>query len=255
MKSLRFSIPLSLALCLSLAGCKSHYQMTGIERSRILIDSRYDQQPDEEAAQFMKSFQEVVDSLMNPVVGETAEFMDVSRPESKLSNLAADILVWASKKFNEKPDFAVYNMGGIRAALPAGPITKGDVLDMAPFENKICFLTLSGEKVLQLFSEMVARGGEAVSHGVEIEMSRDRKLLSARLNGKPIDPKASYRIVTLDYVAQGNDGMTAFKSKTQVVSPQEEENNVRYLIMAYFQEKQKQGQKVSATVEGRITVK
>ena len=31
-------------------------------------------------------------------------------------------------------------MGGIRAALAKGKQTVGDVNDMAPFENKICFL-------------------------------------------------------------------------------------------------------------------
>lgn len=65
-------------------------------------------------------------------------------------------------------------------------------------------------------------------------MDKHGRLLSAKINGRDVDPKASYRIVTLDYIAQGNDKMEAFKAKTAVVSPQSEENNVRYLIMDYF---------------------
>ncbi len=43
-----------------------------------------------------------------------AHDMTRHRPESELSNLLCDILVWGGKQFEEQPVFAVYNMGGIR---------------------------------------------------------------------------------------------------------------------------------------------
>lgn len=46
---------------------------------------------------------------------------------------------------------------------------------------------------------MAMRGGEGVSHGVELQISRDGKLVSALVNGKAIDDNAQYRISTLDY--------------------------------------------------------
>jgi 2',3'-cyclic-nucleotide 2'-phosphodiesterase (5'-nucleotidase family) len=245
---------LATAGLLAVTSCVSHYEMTGIERSRILIDKRYDARPDAQAAAFLAPYKHKVDSIMGPVVGETAHYMAAHRPESDLSNLLADILVWGGKDFGEHPDFAVYNMGGIRAAFAKGKITFGDVLDVAPFENKICFLTLSGSQVLQLFGEMAAVGGEGVSKGVKLVISRDGRLISAQLNGKAIDPATSYRIATLDYLAQGNDHLDAFKRKTQVMSPQSEENNVRYIICNYFRDKAAKGEKVDARVEGRITV-
>lgn len=116
-----------------------------------LVDKRFDQNPDAQAAVFIAPYKHKVDSIMSPVVGETAHYMAAGRPESELSNLLCDILVWAGKDFEEKPVFSVYNMGGIRAALAKGKQTVGDVNDMAPFENKICFLTLTGKDVLELF--------------------------------------------------------------------------------------------------------
>ena len=86
-------------------------------------------------------------------------------------------------------------------------------------------------------------------------MDKHGRLLSAKIHGRDVDPKASYRIVTLDYIAQGNDKMEAFKAKTAVVSPQSEENNVRYLIMDYFREKAAKGEEVDCPTEGRITVR
>lgn len=243
-----------LTALLALTGCASHYELAGIQRTRVLVDNRYDATPDAGAAKFMEPFKHKVDSLMGPVVGEVDHDMVAHRPESDLSNLLADIMVWAARDYNEKVDFGVYNMGGIRAALSKGKITFGDVLDIAPFENKICFVTLSGDKLLELFSQMAHTGGEAVSHGVELVFTRDHKLKSARLHGKEIDPKASYRIATLDYLAQGNDKMEAFKSATSVVSPQESSNNTRFIIMNYFKEQTAQGKVVNAHTEGRIRV-
>ena len=243
-----------LSALLMATGCASHYELSGIQRTRVLVDKRYDAAPSAEAVKFMEPFKHKVDSVMGPVVGEVDHDMMAYRPESDLSNLLADIMVWAARDYNEKVDFGVYNMGGIRAALSKGKVTFGDVLDIAPFENKICFVTLTGEKVLELFSQMAHTGGEAVSHGVELVFTRNHKLKSARLHGKEINPKATYRISTLDYLAQGNDKMEAFKSATGVVSPQESSNNTRFIIMNYFKEQTAQGKIVNAHKEGRIRV-
>ena len=105
--------------------------------------------------------------------------MATGRPESELSNLLADIMVWAGTNFGEQPQLGVYNMGGIRANLPAGKVTKGDILNVAPFENKICFLTLTGGDLLLLFREIAHRGGEGVSHGVELTITKGRGYISA----------------------------------------------------------------------------
>ena len=237
------------------AGCSSHYQLTHVSRQRILIDNRYDRQPDAQAAAFIAPYKQKVDSVMSPVMGIAARDMDKYRPESEISNLMADILVWAGKDYGEQPDFGVYNIGGIRAALSKGTVTYGDINDIAPFENKIAFTTLTGEKVIELFQQIAKRGGEGVSHGVELVITSDGKLVSARLNGKEIDPQAKYRAVTIDYIAQGNDGMSAFKDGTNLVSPQNELDNARFLIMNYFKAMHAQGKMVDAQVEGRITIK
>ena len=105
---------------------------------------------------------------------------------------------------------------------------------------------------MELFEQMAKVGGEGVSHAVRLEIVPGKKLLSATVGGKQINPNASYRIATLDYLAQGNDHLDAFKQKTDVVSPREERNNVRFLIEKYFQHFASKGESVSSVVEGRI---
>lgn len=243
-----------MILALMGTSCKSHYEMSGISRTRILIDKRYDAQPDAGASAFMVPYKHDVDSIMSPVVGQIARYMAAKKPESELSNLLADILMWAGKLYQEKPDFSVYNMGGIRAAFAQGEVTYGDVLDVAPFENKIAFVTLSGEKVLELFRQMAMTGGEAVSHGVQMVITSDGKLKSVRINGEEVNPQASYRVASIDYLIQGNDRLEAFKAKTDVNSPQEVSNNLRFIIMDYFREQAAKGIVVDSRIEGRCVV-
>ena len=230
------------------------FKVAKVERTRILIDQKWDAQPDAEAAKFIAPYQHKVDSIMGPVVGSVAHDMTRHRPESELSNLLSDILVWGGRQFNEQPVFSVYNMGGIRADFAKGDINVGDVSEVAPFENKICFLTLTGEKVLELFQQIAHRGGEGVSHAVRMVITRDGKLKGVTLNGEPVDPAKSYRIATLDYLAEGNDQLVAFKSGTDVVAPKAKENNVRYIIMDYFREMKALGKVVESRVEGRCVV-
>ena len=251
---------LHLLLVIALLACSitaeaQTYQLKSISRSRLLVDSTLDSFVDSAAVRYLIPYKQRVDSTMQPVVGNSAQYMSAYRPESLLSNLLSDIMIHESSVFGERIDFAVYNTGGIRASLPKGEVTYGDILDIAPFENKLCFLTLTGQKVMQLFQEIASTGGEGVSHGVRMVISKNGKLLSVLLNGGKIIPTRKYRIATLDYLAQGNDNMEAFKSSVNVVIPTNSGNNVRELIIKYFRDCMKRGVAINSKMEGRIVVK
>ena len=245
MKNKTLFLPV-LATMMMVMGCRSHYEIAGIQRTRILIDSRYDAQPDAQAAEFMKPYKHVVDSVMGPVVGRSAKYMTAQRPEGILSNLLSDILIWAAKDYNEQPDFAIYNMGGVRAALPKGEVTYGDILDIAPFENKIAFATLSGSDVLDLFRQIASVGGEGVSSSVRMVITKDYQMESLTINGEPVDPQRDYRVASIDYLLGGTDKLEAFKKARDFHAPKETSNNTRFIIMNYFREMAKQGRDVDA---------
>lgn len=237
-----------------LAGCGRHYQVVSVERTRTLIDNRYDARLNPATESWLAPYRAEVEKQSAPVVGHAGMYMEADRPEAPLSNLLPDILMWAAAEYGEKPDFAVYNIGGMRAALSKGAVTVGDVNEVAPFDNKICFVTLSGDAVTELFAQIAGRGGEGLSHGVELSIGRNGALLNARLNGEPIDPKRDYRIATIDYLLPGADGMVAFKKSRQLNAPNEEKNNTRFVIMDYFRYMEKLGKPVTAKVEGRVRI-
>lgn len=227
------------------------YEVKRVTGGRILIDSRY--APDPSAETYLSPFKHQVDSVMSPVVGRSARFMKPRFPESELSNLLADILVWSGKRYGEEPVIGLYNLGGIRASLPEGVVTFGDINDIAPFENKICFLTLTGRQLKALFTQIGHKYGSGVSHSIRATY-RQGDLLSLLVNGEEVSDAKTYRIATIDYLIQGNDGFRELRNGTSLVSPQDKESNTRYLIAEYFRYKASLGEAVDAAIEGRINI-
>ena len=82
MKNQHFHFLLLLAGGLLLASCKPAYQVATIDRSRILVDQRYDAQPDATAAQFIAPYKHVVDSIMSPVVAVPHNFSTRTVPRA-----------------------------------------------------------------------------------------------------------------------------------------------------------------------------
>ena len=162
----------------------------------------------------------------------------------------ADVLLDASVRVGKKADIGLCNMGGLRRTMPKGPVTYGHILEISPFENKLCILALKGNKLQELMEQIAAVGGEGVSRGVKLVITKDGRLLNAEINGKPIDPNGIYVISTLDYLSEGNDRLYALKDH---LFKKETDFKVRDLLMEAVMYSQSAGRKVTAKVEGRIT--
>lgn len=223
-----------------------------VERSMILVDGRYADDP--KAAEMLKPYKHVVDSVMSPVLGRTAKYMKAHAPESELSNLLSDIMVWCGTKYNEKVELGLYNLGGIRAALPEGVVTFGDVLDVAPFDNKICFVTLTGEQTRNLFRRLVKGHGAGISRGWVVTVENG-ELASLKYEGREVEDGDNYRIATIDYLLTGSDGFRELRNATNVNKPTDEKSNTRFLITDYFRDKTAKGEVVDAFIEGRVIIK
>ena len=254
MKFTLFNSFLTVLLSCGMSALAQEYSVSNYEHKRLTVDARFDK-PNAETEAFMAKYKSYVDSINMPVVGHCAKDMTRHAPESEMSNLLADILVWCAKSdYGEKVDFGLYNIGGIRATFSKGAVHKGDVIDVAPFENKICFITMKGSDLLELFEQIAHNKGEGLSHSVRMVITQDLHLKSVTINGKAIKPNAKYRIATIDYLLDGNDGMTALKKATKIVAPKEEKNDTRFIIMNYFAMKEAKGELVDANIEGRVVI-
>ena len=193
-----------------------------------------------------------IDSIKSPILGEAAMALEKYIPESPLMNFAADALMeMAQRHSTQKVDIALTNKGGLRSNITAGTITFGDVYNVFTFDNRLAFLTLNGEQLLQLCGEIAAAGGEAIS-GMRLVITREGKLVDATVAGKPIDPQATYRIATLDYLAQGNDNLTTLAQGSNLKVTK---HMLRDLMVEYIKEQTAKGLKINAKCDGRITIK
>ncbi len=114
------------------------------------------------------------------------------------------------------------NKGGIRNNLPKGDITQGSVIDIAPFDNSIVVMEIKGSDLLDNFAIMAAQDGQGVSGNVKAVYDPNTfELNSVTIDGKKINPNATYTLATIDYLAAGNDYMTPLKNgKVIAVSPE-----------------------------------
>jgi len=77
-------------------------------------------------------------------------------------------------------------------------------------------------------------------------------LLRATVAGKPVVEDRMYTVATIDYLADGNDGMTALIRAEKRECPQGA--TLRSLFMDYVERQTAAGKKITSRMEGRITV-
>ncbi len=226
------------------------YEMRTVTAERKEMTRSLDASPDTAAAALLAPYKLRVDSLMAPVLGMSEVYMRAGRPESPLSNWVADVLRETSAHYGRKADVGLCNMGGLRSSMPKGKVTRGDVIAIAPFENRLCILSLRGSDLLELMRQIASVGGEGVS-GLQLAISKDGRLLQGSVNGAPVEPDRIYTVATLDYLAEGNDKMTVLK---KAVSRQVTNHLVRNVLMNYIVAQNELGRRLFARTEGRITV-
>lgn len=252
MKTVYYSFIFTLCtlLCVSANAQISGSRVKSVEGKSYEITHIYNSRITQEVKDIIAPYKPGVDSLVSPIVGESAQYMEASRPESLLSNLLADILLETSKKYGKQADIAIGNIGGTRSILPAGKVTVGDILEIAPFQNYYTILKLKGADLLRLMEQIASRNGEGLSRGVKLVIE-NRKMKSFTLNGKQINPEKVYTIATIDYVAEGNDGMSAIKN---YISRMTTDIPVRDVYMEYFKKLYKKGKVVDSALDGRVVV-
>lgn len=135
--------------------------------------------------------------------------------ESSLGNFYADACFETGDRlfFQETGkhiDFALFNYGGIRTAIPQGEVTVGTVFKLMPFENKLVVVKLSGERVLALFDYLKNSKTAHPVSGLKLVLHQD-ELAPILIHGEVFDKDKTYFILTHDYLQHGGDHMDFFK--------------------------------------------
>ncbi|MEL7186550.1 MAG: 5'-nucleotidase, partial [Pseudomonadota bacterium] len=108
-------------------------------------------------------------------------------------------------------DIAMHNVqGGLRADLPAGPLTFGSVYQVSPFENRAVILDLSGAELRRVIAEQSYRGRRRVGFsGMRVSASCNGDVMQVEMaiNDRTISDDDSVRVIVNDYMALGGDNV------------------------------------------------
>ena len=154
-------------------------------------------------------------------VGTLAHALENPRAECGLGNMIADGILEYGRQQGWKSDVAFYNMAGVRASLPAGDITYGQLYQVLPFTNVVMNLDLTGTQLRAVFEAASGNAGRLHVGGgsftYHVENAAGHRLLSATVGGAPLDEARVYHVATIDYLYGGGDGHTEFKAATNVI--------------------------------------
>ncbi|CAM3133343.1 5'-nucleotidase C-terminal domain-containing protein [Filibacter tadaridae] len=149
--------------------------------------------------------------------------------ETNLGNLMTDAMLAKAKQVQPKTSIALQNGGGIRASIPAGDITVGNVLKAMPFGNALAIVEISGADLKATLehglSADVREGGGLKENGAFLHVAgmkytydstkeKGKRLQSVKVkkDDKYVDlvDTDMYFVTTANFTAKGGDGFEKF---------------------------------------------
>jgi 2',3'-cyclic-nucleotide 2'-phosphodiesterase (5'-nucleotidase family) len=241
-----------LTLILALSACHPNRTVIKQESTAYVLSDSTNTDTDEKVNLLIRPYRDSMKTEMSERLAESEFAMERGIPESRLGNFVSDACLYILHKNFYSPegnavDFIFLNNGGLRKALPAGVITRGDVFELMPFENELVVLTVNGKDVKKIFNFIASKGGAPVA-GVRFTIQQETAE-NIFINGQPLDSLSTYYAATSDYLANGGDSysfLSALKKETTGIK-------VRDAIITFLQLAGKENRKITVNTDGRIS--
>lgn len=186
------------------------------------------------------------------VIGYSTDAMEVSYPESALSNWFVDIVMARTQQLaGKKVDIGIVNFGGIRIDMPKGDIILDDMLSMFPFKNQLVYVEHTGKQIRNILESMAA-GRFQVLGGVRV-VADGGKLVSAEIGGEPIDDEKVYGLATISFLLGGGDGLSLEQNALSVTLFEQED--IIDAVLDFVCSETAAGRPIEYKKDGRIIVK
>jgi 2',3'-cyclic-nucleotide 2'-phosphodiesterase (5'-nucleotidase family) len=155
-------------------------------------------------------------ALLEPWIAEAQQIADqpivtLAEPlsNSPSGNRKLGDMITDAVRSTAEADLALTNPGGVRAPLPAGPISYDDVYRVRPFGNEVVKLRITGATLRQLIERTGNRYYYSnLSIGWNAEAAAGSRLVDLRFaDGREVGDESSYTLATSDYLADAGDGL------------------------------------------------
>ncbi|MBO9451387.1 5'-nucleotidase C-terminal domain-containing protein [Tropicibacter sp. R16_0] len=199
--------------------------VTSAEGEPILLDASVT--PDADIAARVAEMGAPIEEMKQRVVAEAATPIEGDRAvcrvqECQMGNLVADAML--ERVADQGATIAIANAGGLRASIDAGEVTMGEVLTVLPFQNTLSTFEITGQTVIDALENGVSQVEEVKGRFPQVSgltftwdpsvapnEGRISDVMVASEDGfVPIDPAATYLVVTNNYVRNGGDGYKMF---------------------------------------------
>lgn len=171
---------------------------------------------DPEVDAYIEAVNEQIEKELGVVIANVPFDLDGERANVRTRQTNLSKMICEAMTEAGEADFTITNGGGIRASIPAGDVTKGDVFNVLPFGNTIMVCEVKGEdvyKALEHGYSMIPETNGAFSQS-------DLKVVYSKFSPAgsrikkvflpdgvtPIDKEATYLVATNDFMAAGGDG-------------------------------------------------
>jgi 5'-nucleotidase / UDP-sugar diphosphatase len=162
--------------------------------------------PSAEMTALVEGYQARVDADYGQAISDAPRSLGRNySAESDMGNWTSDVVRHATGV-----EVGLYNTGGIRADIVAGPITKMDLFEVFPFGNQVVTFELTGAELLSILlgNAIVTSEGEGGLIPVSGATVKWREVLGAPelveilVAGEPLDPDRVYRCASNSYVVE-----------------------------------------------------
>ncbi|WP_151735524.1 bifunctional 2',3'-cyclic-nucleotide 2'-phosphodiesterase/3'-nucleotidase [Paenibacillus tengchongensis] len=219
--------------------------------------------PDPETVALVDKYLALHPELTQPVgtTDGTITKTDAYTKESNLGNLIAEAMRTADFGDGKgAADFAFMNPGGIRADLPKGNVSFGDLAKIQPFGNTLVKLTLTGEQIKTLLQQqwnVKADGTEDIKtlqisglkYTAHMYLPVAQRVTSlTKADGTPISMTQSYTAVVNNFMAAGGDNYSVLtKASDSLAGPIDLDVFYDYIVKTF------KGGAITSKLDGRIT--
>lgn len=176
-----------------------------------------------------------------------------------LGNFVTDAMrAQSSAKLGKPVLLAITNSGGLRKnSIAEGQLRATDIFELLPFENALIEIDLTGEQLLKLLGVVVsgrdAQSGARIKYRLRAENRPELvsvRLLNARGQEIEINPKATYTIVTIDYLLNLASGNYVILQQGKNAKPLG--ITLRDAVTDYVKAQTVAGRPIKATLDGRF---
>jgi 5'-nucleotidase len=195
-----------------------------VSKSAAIVDT-YNDDPNVPADPAVAKLVAAADAKVAPITG--AVVGTAAAPITRTNNAAAESamgdFIADAQRWKMGTQVAFMNPGGIRADLPAGTVTWGQLFTIQPFNNYLVTMNMTGQQIKDVledqwrgtnasYARVMQVSGITYTYSTGAAAGSKVNPANIMIGGAPLNLASTYTVTCNNYMATGGDGYLTFKA-------------------------------------------